>query len=69
MTSSPQWTVWDGGLAASLSLPVTSSLTNWAVGLEFSQPWQQIDFFKAQTNQTTGREFSVRNHDWSGNKE
>jgi len=63
-----KWTLWDGGLAATVQVPVTQDVAGWVVGLELNKQFSKIQFFNGLTKESAGASFNVTNEPWSGHK-
>merc|ERR1711970_806125 len=64
-----KWTVWEGGLASTLHVPVTNTIHHWNVSLSFNKEFTNINFYNGLSDLTAGSSFYVYNEDWSGDKE
>merc|ERR1712080_715111 len=64
-----KWTVWEGGLAATLHVPVTETISHWNVSIVFNKQFTDINFYNGLSDVSAGREFLVYNEAWSGDKE
>ena len=79
-----KWTLWDGGLAATLKIPVPRDISSWNVQVRFNKHFSKLSFFNALSDVSegewillsiqknllllTGSDFSLNNESWSGNK-
>ena len=50
-----KWTLWDGGMAATLKIPVVKDVESWNVVVSFNKQFQKLSFFNALQNSTEGR--------------
>ena len=51
-----KWTLWDGGLAATLKIPVLKDITSWDVEVEFNKEFSKLSFFNALTDTSKGKD-------------
>ena len=49
-----KWTLWTGGLAATLKVPVERDIESWNVVVDFNKHFTKLNFFNALSNSTTG---------------
>ena len=50
-----KWTLWTGGLASTLKIPVTEDITSWNVEVTFNKQFAKLSFFNALSDKTTGK--------------
>ena len=49
-----KWTLWTGGLAATLKVLVERNIESWNIVVDFNKHFTKLNFFNALSNSTTG---------------
>ena len=63
-----KWTVWEGGLAATVKVVAPGPLDRWTVQLDFNKEFTKMMFFQAVSSSSLGATFNVTNESFNGQK-
>merc|ERR1712168_644011 len=63
-----KWTKWSGGLAATIKVSPSESITSWDVHVVLNKDFHKINFYNGKVSVSKGNESHVLNESWSGKK-